>query len=73
MWYEIDTNKDGELSKDEIMALVQRLGSGAWAAASPDASTFEYVGLLCAQALRLDEATAFATRALGVCRTSSGQ
>ena len=55
---------------DDAVALVHRLGRGAWAAAaSPEASTFEYVGLLCAQALQLDDACAFAARALGAaCR-----
>ena len=54
---------------DDAVSLVHRLGRGSWAAASPEASTFEYVGLLCAQALQLDEACAFAARALGAaCR-----
>ena len=48
---------------DDAVALLARLGSdGVWSSVEPDASTLEYVGTLCAQALRLDEATRLAER-----------
>lgn len=53
---------------EEAVGLLSRLGKGVWATTPPGTSALEYVGLLCAQALRLDEATALAERTL----TSSG-
>jgi len=48
----------------EARALLGRLGrDGVWRAVSPDASSHEYVGTLCAQALHLDEAARLADAA----------
>ena len=50
---------------DDARALYRQLGDkGVWQAVAADISTFEYVGTLCAQALRLDEASKLAARAL---------
>ena len=50
----------------EAMGLLARLGdkNGVWASTSPGVTANEYAGLLCAQALRLDEASSLADRAL---------
>lgn len=42
-----------------------RLGQGVWSHVSPDASSLEYTGLLCAQAIRLEQASSLAARLEG--------
>ena len=50
-------------SASDATELLARLGvDGLWSAVSPDCSTLEYVGALCAQALRLVEASRLADR-----------
>jgi len=49
----------------DAVALLARLGQGLWESVEPDASSFEYVGTLCAQALQLDKAARLAQRACG--------
>lgn len=54
---------------DDALHLLRRLGAdgerghGCWAAVEPDGSTLEHCGVLCAQALRLDDAAEMAERA----------
>ncbi|KAL1529535.1 hypothetical protein AB1Y20_000480 [Prymnesium parvum] len=53
---------------DDARALLARLGRGVWSGVAPDASSLEYTGVLCAQALRLDEASKLALRIVDTLR-----